>query len=79
MTHLETQLLEKLRTLPTNKQHEVLDFVEFLITKTPTNSINLPSPLAEVSFAQAAQKYIGTAEGPEDLSTNPDHMAGYGN
>jgi hypothetical protein len=78
MTHLETQLLEKLRTLPTDKQHEVLDFVEFLIAKTPTNPVNPPSSLTAVSFTQAAQKYIGVAEGPGDLSTNFDYMEGYG-
>lgn len=38
MTHLETQLLEKLRTLPLEKQHEVLDFVEFLMARVNTPS-----------------------------------------
>jgi hypothetical protein len=78
MTYIETQLLEKLRTLPADKQHEVLDFVEFLITKTPTSSVKLSNLVPDVSFTQAAQKYIGIAQGPGDLSTNSDHMEGYG-
>ncbi len=48
MTHLETQLLEKLRTLPTDKQHEVLDFVEFLISRVTIS----PHPVALVSAEQ---------------------------
>lgn len=44
MTHLETQLLEKLRTLPTDKQKEVLDFVEFLIARVNTPSSTQASP-----------------------------------
>lgn len=48
MTHLETQLLEKLRTLPTDKQHEVLDFVEFLMARVnPPSSTQSSSPPAE--------------------------------
>ncbi|QQE66705.1 hypothetical protein GFS31_34050 [Leptolyngbya sp. BL0902] len=47
MTQLETQLLEKLRTLPTDKQHEVLDFVEFLIARTTT-----PQPPTEPIAAE---------------------------
>jgi len=34
MTYLETQVLEQLRTLPADKQHEVLEFVEFLVART---------------------------------------------
>lgn len=78
MTHLETQLLEKLRTLPTDKQHEVLDFVEFLVAKIPGSTTNSASLPTTISFTHAAQKYIGVAEGPGDLSTNSDYMEGYG-
>lgn len=78
MTHLETQLLEKLRVLSVDKQHEVLDFVEFLITRTPANVVNSTISPATASFTQAAQQYIGIAIGPGDLSTNADHMEGYG-
>ena len=79
MTHLETQVLEKLRTLPADKQGEVLDFVEFLIAKSLLHPpVNGSANSAGTSFAQAAQQYIGIAEGPGDLSTNTDYMAEYG-
>ncbi|RKZ88967.1 MAG: hypothetical protein DRR19_11990 [Candidatus Parabeggiatoa sp. nov. 1] len=31
-----------------------------------------------VSFLEAAKDYIGSLEGPEDLSTNKAYMKGYG-
>lgn len=31
-----------------------------------------------VSFASLASDLIGCTEGPEDLSSNPDHLEGYG-
>jgi len=31
-----------------------------------------------VSFLEAAKEFIGSLEGPEDLSTNKDYMKGYG-
>ena len=40
MTQLETQLLEKLRILPVEKQHEVMDFVELLVTNTDNHLAN---------------------------------------
>ena len=36
MTQLETQVLEKLKALPLDKQYEVLTFVEFLINRSQT-------------------------------------------
>jgi hypothetical protein len=34
--------------------------------------------VAPVSFLEAAKEFIGSLEGPEDLSTNKDYMKGYG-
>jgi len=31
-----------------------------------------------ISFLEAAKDFIGSQEGPEDLSTNKDYMKGYG-
>jgi hypothetical protein len=31
-----------------------------------------------ISFLEAAKDFIGSLEGPEDLSTNKDYMKGYG-
>lgn len=71
-------IAEKLDALPPDKQQEVLDFVEFLQRKaTMTNG---SEPRAEERSAlAAAQKWAGYIEGgPEDLSTNPQYMEGYG-
>ncbi|ASC72992.1 hypothetical protein XM38_039530 [Halomicronema hongdechloris C2206] len=79
MNLLESQVLEKMKVLSQEKQQEVLDFVEFLISRaTPqASSIELPQPL-ESSFVEAARQYVGCTEGPGDLSTNPNYMEGYG-
>jgi hypothetical protein len=31
-----------------------------------------------ISFLEAAKDFVGSLEGPEDLSTNKDYMKGYG-
>lgn len=74
---IEQAVLEKLRTLPTNKQQEVLDFIEFLQTKAESEKL-IPSEELEISFLNAAREFIGCVEGPGDLSTNPNYMEGYG-
>jgi hypothetical protein len=76
---IEQAVLEKLRTLPTNKQQEVLDFVEFLQGKlTQAERINQFSD-SEISALEAAQHVLGViGEGPADLSTNKRYMEGYG-
>lgn len=74
---IEQAVLEKFRTLPANKQQEVLDFVEFLQTKAESEKA-IPSDESEISFLDAAREFIGCVEGPGDLSTNPRYMEGYG-
>lgn len=70
MTILESQLLERLRTLSNEKQQEVLDFIEFLIAKAASQqAVSTTHQLGSESFAQTAQPYIGMGEGPENLST----------
>lgn len=76
---IEQAVLEQLRTLPINKQQEVLDFAEFLKGKlTQAETIN-QSPNSDVSALAAAQQVLGViGAGPSDLSTNKRHMEGYG-
>lgn len=70
MTILESQLLERLRTLSNEKQQEVLDFIEFLIARSASQQAASPAHQpGSGSFAQAAQEYMGLGEGAEDLST----------
>lgn len=79
MEQVESQVIEKLRILPRHKQLEVLDFVEFLASRaTPPTQAFTTNQTTEISFAQAAGQYIGSVEGPGDLSTNPEYMKGYG-
>jgi hypothetical protein len=84
MTQLEQLVVDTLRTLPLEKQQEVLDFVEFLKARFSSASVvtaETTDPVLEEdrSFAEVAQKYIGCVEGgPEDLSTNPKYMEGFG-
>jgi hypothetical protein len=39
---IEEAILEKVRTLPPEKQHEVLDFTEFLQARTPASEPRKP-------------------------------------
>lgn len=77
-THMNIeQIVEKLKTLPSEKQQEVLDFVEFL-HKTLQEEIK--SQEGEVvSALTLAQKWVGCVEGgPSDLSTNKKYLEGLG-
>ncbi len=70
------QIVERLKTLPREKQQEVLDFVEFLHkTQEEVKSQDKEPPASVLTLAQ---KYIGCVEGPGDLSTNKKYMDGYG-
>ena len=75
MPQLEEQVLEHLRTLPSNQQQEVLNFILFL-----SQQQNTLTPATQTrSFTAAAQKYVGSLDGgPFDLSTNPQYMEGFG-
>lgn len=66
--NLEQAVLEKLRTLPPERQQEVLDFVEFLQQKTlikrPLKSVkglfaDLKVDITEEDIAQARQEMWG--------------------
>lgn len=79
MTQLEQQVIEGFRTLPPEKQQEVLDFVEFLKARMQQlSSQDHQNGEQPISVLKAARKYIGCVEGPGDLSTNKDYMEGYG-
>ncbi|OWY68741.1 hypothetical protein B7486_24695 [cyanobacterium TDX16] len=75
---IEQIVLEKLKTLPIDKQQEVLDFVEFLQSKTPVKQSDSKEDKPVLSALALAQKWVGCVEGPEDLSTNKKYMEGFG-
>lgn len=76
--NIEQTVVEKLKTLPPEKQQQVLDFVESLQTKTQAEEIKSQDGELPVSVLTFAQPYIGCVEGPGDLSTNKKYMDGYG-
>ncbi len=76
--NIEQQLVQKLKILPPEKQQEVLDFVEFLASKT-TNAEGKKVQKPTVSALTLAQKWVGCVEeGPTDLSTNQKYLDGLG-
>lgn len=75
---IEQTVVEKLKTLSPDKQQEVLDFVEFLQSKTQRQEFESQDDQPSVSVLTLAQKYIGCVEGPGDLSVNKKYMDGYG-
>jgi len=70
-------ITEKLTTLPPEKQQEVLDFVEFLQSKF-ASKLPLISEASSVSFLEATSEFVGSLEGPTDLSVNQKYMEGFG-
>jgi hypothetical protein len=75
---IEQTVIEKLKTLPIDKQQEVLDFVEFLQSKNHAQESKSQEEKPVVSALSLAQKWVGCLEGPEDLSTNKKYMEGFG-
>lgn len=72
------QIVDKLKTLTSEKQQEVLDFVEFLQTKTLQEEVK-SQEREVVSALTLAQKWVGCVEGgPSDLSTNKKYLEGLG-
>lgn len=72
---IKQQVLDGLQQLSSEDQQSVLNLVISL-----QNKQSQPSNLSESpqSFLETAKAFIGRAEGPGDLSTNPDYMQGYG-
>ena len=80
MSPLTQQVVQGIERLPAAEQQQILDFIEFLVTKCQQSR---ERPLVQEteepkSFAEVARDIIGMGEGPGDLSTNPDYMEGYG-
>ena len=75
---VEQVVVEKLRTLPLDKQQEVLNFVEFLESRTRQDTLmsNRWAGMTALEAAQAVMQPVG--DGPPDLSTNPKYMDGFG-
>ncbi|HEY9629418.1 MAG TPA: DUF2281 domain-containing protein [Coleofasciculaceae cyanobacterium] len=76
MQPIQQQVLEILQTLPSIKQQEVLDFVEFLKSKQQISRSEFERPM---SALELAGDLVGSLQGgPSDLSTNQKYMEGFG-
>lgn len=75
---VEEIIVEKLNTLPLEKQQQVLDFVEFLLAQMQKRDLPAKKWQPGESALTAAQEFVGCVEGPEDLSTNKKYMEGFG-
>jgi hypothetical protein len=71
----EAIAIEKLKTLSLPEQQEVLHFIEFLQSKASAR-LQATEPTTEKpsSLLEAASKWIGSVEGPGDLSTNGNNL-----
>ncbi len=76
---IEQLVIQKLQTLSPEKQQEVLDFVEFLQSKTLPEESSNEQGNESASFLTLAQKWVGCVDAPSDLSTNKKYLDGYGN
>ena len=78
VVNIEQTILEKLKTLSPSQQQEVLNFVEFLQTKSPKSEFKHPDG-TPLSALEAARKWAGCLDGgPGDLSTNKKYLEGLG-
>ncbi|MEH2363889.1 DUF2281 domain-containing protein [Nostoc sp.] len=69
---------EKMRSLPPEKQQEVLDFIEFLQSQLAQQNTNIEQ-IEPISFLEAAQQFAGCVDaGPSDLATNKQYLEGLG-
>lgn len=74
--NIEEAILEKVRTLPIDRQQQVLDFVEFLASKSPRVKFQHPDG-TPMSALEAAGDLVGCLDGgPGDLSTNKKYLKG---
>lgn len=69
---------EKMRSLPQEKQQEVLDFIEFLQNQLAQKNTKIEQ-IEPISFLAAAQQFAGCVDGsPGDLTTNKQYLEGLG-
>ena len=80
-TTLKQQALMKITALPDGADfREILKALRALRPKQPykRRRATTAKPVATVSCFDLMQPYIGSIEGPPDLSTNKAYMEGYG-
>lgn len=76
--NLDQIIAQKVKTLATEQQQQVLDFVDFLHSRTSkTESFHQKED--ELSFLDATKEFAGCLDGePSDLSTNKKYLEDLG-
>ncbi len=75
--NVEQQIVEHLRLLPSDRQQQVLYFVESLLTDKMRDR-PIEGWQKGMSALDVSRDLVGCVEGPGDLSTNPKYMEGFG-
>ena len=80
MTYLEERVTQKLKTLPSEKQQKVLDYIEALEAQPDVEFADEKGQSQpRMSFQEGIRKYAGCLDGgPADLSTNKVYLEGLG-
>ena len=74
---MEETIAEKVKNLPPERKQQVLDFVEFLLSKTPEKKEFKHPDGRPMSALEAAGDLVGCLDGgPGDLSTNKKYLEG---
>ena len=74
MSSTTALMLEKFETLSPDRQQQILEFMEFLATRSIA-----PSPRSELSALDLAGDIVGSVQGANtDLARNPIHLEGLG-
>jgi hypothetical protein len=70
----ENLIIERIRQLPSEKQQEVLNFIEFLQFQLQKQLENTEEK-EPISAYEAAKEFAGCLDGgPSDLSTNKEYL-----
>jgi len=72
-------ILDHLEMLTIEQQDTVLEFIEFLRSKTQKQEKQLVEEKPPISAYEAAQEFAGSVDfGPGDLGTNKEYLKGMG-
>jgi hypothetical protein len=76
INQVETVVITQLKKLTPAQQRQVLDFVEFLVSRQPLPEFTHPDSTS-ISALEAMGDLVGCVDGgPGDLATNKEYLSG---
>ncbi len=70
--------IQKIQQFPPETRNKVIEFIEFLEFQS-NQATSTPTQPEQTSFATAAHEFVGCLDSDiEDLSHNPQYLAGFG-